>query len=67
MTPRAPRVFHYCGREMSQDGRGAYPYDCIAKTKYPRAMVYTCHPCGAWTHEGHEAGGRIITWEIKGD
>lgn len=44
----------YCGSEMKEAGKGKYPYNCIAKDKYPDAMVYVgCeagHTC--WNHDG---------------
>lgn len=43
----------YCGQPMIKKGYGQYPYDCIAKRRYPNAMVYVgCtagHTC--WKHD----------------
>ena len=45
-------------------GKGAYPYDCTAKTKHPDAMVYENEGRG-WTTDKHlkdTRNGYYIAW-----
>lgn len=41
----------FCGVPLVAIGRGAYPYDCIAKDERPNAMIYSAETCGhkGWT------------------
>lgn len=41
-------AIHSCGKPYRQAGRGAYPYDCIAKELRPNSMILICDDCGAW-------------------
>jgi hypothetical protein len=43
----------WCGANMKPAGRGAYPYNCIARDEYPDAMVYIGCEAGhtSWTYE----------------
>jgi len=52
----------FCGADMIPAGIGKYPYDCIAKDKYPRAMVYKgCnagHTC--WDYDASMRTKQIV-------
>jgi hypothetical protein len=41
------KTIKHLDHELYQAGYGAYPYDCILKDKYPRAMIYMSDHC--WT------------------
>ena len=42
---------HRCGTKFEKLGYGKYPYECITKDKFPRAMVYHCPKCACWFHD----------------
>lgn len=56
------RPIDWSGHAMDPIGRGAYPYDCIAKDKHPNAMVYRCPTCNVWTNEPFEVIPRNVAW-----
>lgn len=53
-SPAPPLCF--CGARMIPAGVGQYPYECIAKDKYPTHMVYIGCEAGhtGWTHAAVE-------------
>jgi hypothetical protein len=46
-----PEIAVY-GNVLKPVGRGKYPYDCLAKDKWPDAMIYRGDGC--WDHEYNE-------------
>jgi hypothetical protein len=51
------------GRTMFFAGFGKFPYDCIAKDKYPQAAIYLTVDGSSWTHQF--SGDFILRNETK--
>ncbi|WP_189316503.1 hypothetical protein [Streptomyces brasiliensis] len=52
----------YKGHVMEEAGKGAYPYDCIAKDEHPDAMVFMCHSCNVGAAEPLTLLPRNVAW-----
>jgi len=48
-----PILVRFCGEtsEYFEAGRGNYPYDCPAKDRHPRSMIYQNYTKGTWIAE----------------